>query len=107
VGGLFFATLSTSGSKHTCGLTASGTAYCWGWNSAGNLGDGTTTDRSVPTLVFGGLSFKAIAAGGLFTCAVTVAGVPYCWGGNAFGQLGNGTTTSSSVPTPVSGGLVF
>jgi serine/threonine-protein kinase len=35
----------------TCGVTTEGEAYCWGWNDNGELGDGTTTDRSVPTKV--------------------------------------------------------
>jgi alpha-tubulin suppressor-like RCC1 family protein len=49
-GGVAFAKL-TAGSYYTCGLTAAGVAYCWGSNGDGELGDGTITDRSVPTLV--------------------------------------------------------
>jgi len=47
-GGLVFASLAP-GSFHTCGLTAAHAVYCWGYNFYGQLGDGTTTDRSVPT----------------------------------------------------------
>jgi alpha-tubulin suppressor-like RCC1 family protein len=49
-GGLVFASLAP-GFFYTCGLTAAGGAYCWGSNQYGQLGDGTTTDRSVPVPV--------------------------------------------------------
>ena len=39
------------GNSHTCGLTAAGQAYCWGYNGDGGVGDGTTTDRRVPAPV--------------------------------------------------------
>src|SRR5213596_715796 len=54
----------TTGDAHTCGVTAGGAAYCWGFNSSGQLGDGTTTDRSTPVLVAGGVSFAAVSAAG-------------------------------------------
>ena len=98
-----FATVSARGYNHTCGVTTSGDAYCWGKNSFGQLGDGTTTDRLTPTPVIGGLTFPAISAGGNHTCGVTPSGDAYCWGDNTSGQLGDGTTTDSSVPVPVSG----
>jgi len=65
-------------------------------------GDGTTTQRTVPTLV-PGLSAKAITAGGDHTCALLGDGTAKCWGANADGQLGNGTTVASSSPVAVSG----
>ena len=49
-GGLTFVSLSAGG-FHTCGVTPDGAIYCWGWNGAGQLGDGTQTDRAVPTRV--------------------------------------------------------
>ena len=106
----FTFTALTQGTSHTCGLTADGSAICWGGNSNGELGDGTTTDRTDPVAVAGGLRFASIEAGGpLFggghTCGVTATGAAYCWGSNNLGQLGTGTTdVVSTVPVPVAGG---
>lgn len=105
-GGLTFASVST-GSSHTCGVTTTGAAYCWGYNQFGQLGNGTTNNSAVPVPVSGGLTFAAVSAGDFHTCAVTANGAAYCWGGNGSGQFGNGTTTNSTVPVPVSGGLTF
>jgi alpha-tubulin suppressor-like RCC1 family protein len=69
----------------------------------GQLGDGTTTDRTSPVPVLGGLTFARVSAGNGHTCGVTTDGVAYCWGNNNYGQLGNGTTTNSSVPVKVAG----
>jgi alpha-tubulin suppressor-like RCC1 family protein len=91
----------TAGQRHTCGLDAGGLAYCWGDNSLGQLGDGTTTPRTIPTLVIGGLSFAYLKAGDLSTCGVTTAGVAYCWGDNEFSQLGDGTSAGSASPVKV------
>ncbi len=85
------------GDRHQCGLTAAGQAYCWGGNSNGELGDGTSSEKSIPTAVVGGHSFSHIAAGSSHTCALSAAGA-YCWGQNNRGQLGDGTNGSSSDP---------
>jgi len=110
LGELRFASLA-AGSHHTCGLTFSGAAYCWGRNNRGQLGDGTSgTNRSEPVPVSGGLSFLTLAAGFEHTCGVAVSGATYCWGYNNFGQLGNGTSGPASVfltPVQVSGGYSF
>jgi len=105
-GGLTFAAVSTSDS-HSCGVTTSGAAYCWGSNAGGALGNGTTTGSTTPVAVFGGLTFAAVSAGTRYTCGVTPSGAAYCWGDNGYGVLGNGTTTSSTTPVAVSGGLTF
>lgn len=95
----------STGVQHTCGRTSTGAAYCWGYNAFGELGDGTTTDRLVPTAVSGGLTFSQVSTGYSHTCALTPAGVAYCWGFDAYGQIGDGNATYRpvSVPTRVVG----
>src|SRR2546425_9544657 len=102
-----FAAVSVGG-IHTCGVAAGGVAYCWGWNTRGQLGDGTSgTERWVPIRVLGDARFAAVSAGDRYTCGLTAAGAAYCWGLNGWGQLGDGTTTDRSSPVPVAGGPGF
>ena len=101
----------TAGLDHTCAITTTNAAYCWGRNGMGNLGDGTTADRNFPTLVSdpsgGAVQWSQIAAGGYHTCATTPTNAAYCWGRNSDGRLGIGSTTNASVPTAVVGSLSF
>jgi hypothetical protein len=108
-GGIIFTSISAGG--HNCGLDGSGTAWCWGANVFGQIGDGTTVPasggRKVPTQVvmtgLGGAHFLEIAAGGSHTCARASDGTVWCWGRNASGQLGDGTQTNRLTPVQVSG----
>src|SRR5947199_184640 len=98
----------TTGEYQSCGVTLSGAAYCWGDNTNGQLGNGTTTRSPIPVAVSGGVTSAAVSAGGHdHTCGVTPSGAAYCWGNNGVGQLGNGTTTGSLTPVAVAGGLTF
>ena len=108
-GGLTFSAVS-AGVDHTCGVSVSGLAYCWGWGSYAQVGDGSRTDSPVPMAVTGGLTFSAVSAGFTHTCAVTTDGHAYCWGLNNAGQLGNGSFGQDSIsaaPVAVTGGLTF
>lgn len=109
-GGLRFAAISSAGT-HTCGLLGDGTAYCWGSNQYGQLGDGSTIESAVPVRAANGFTFSQIASGGSyygFTCGLQSDGAGYCWGTNHLGVLGSGTSdTTSTVPLPIAGGLRF
>jgi hypothetical protein len=97
------ATQVVAGAVHSCALVAGGAAYCWGQNLHGQLGDGTTTNRSTAVAVEGGLQFRSLHAGGALTCGFATGGDEYCWGFNQNGQLGDGTRDSRSRPTEVGG----
>ncbi|MFQ5551525.1 MAG: RCC1 domain-containing protein [Gemmatimonadales bacterium] len=106
IGGLTFASV-TAGAFHTCGVATSGTAYCWGFNVAGQVGDGTKNKRNEPVPVTGGFSFTSVSAGGGHTCGVTTSAAAYCWGDLGEGRATNDRTTGSTVPMAVAGGLTF
>ncbi|WP_412745437.1 fibronectin type III domain-containing protein [Krasilnikovia sp. MM14-A1004] len=98
-----------SGIQSNCGLGSNGHAYCWGDNTYGQVGDGSTTNRSTPVAVAagaipGGVTLTQIAGGGdnWQRCALGTDGHAYCWGLNFNGQLGDGSTTDRSTPVPVS-----
>jgi alpha-tubulin suppressor-like RCC1 family protein len=78
-------------------------ARCWGDNSAGELGDNTTTDRTTPVKVHGLTGVQEVTVGGRHSCALVHNGGAWCWGANGNGQLGDGTTTARHVPVAVQG----
>lgn len=86
----------------TCAVLMDASAYCWGYNNYGQLGDGTIVNRSLPVRVQGLGSVKSIAPGVEHTCALVGEQV-YCWGHNTFGQLGSGDLSDSVSPRLVQG----
>ena len=90
------------GTSHSCGLDSGGALRCWGNNTHGQVGDGTTTNRPSPVVV-NGVTLKNIRGGNSFTCGVGVDNNAYCWGINIFGALGTGDTTSRLTPTMLAG----
>ncbi|MBI5187374.1 MAG: chitobiase/beta-hexosaminidase C-terminal domain-containing protein [Nitrospinae bacterium] len=87
---------------HTLAFKSTGSIWAWGWNAAGQLGDGTTTDRISPVQVATGLTgISAMEGGWSFTVALKNDGTVWAWGNNGAGELGNGSTTNSSSPVQV------
>jgi alpha-tubulin suppressor-like RCC1 family protein len=93
----------TAGQGHTCGLGSDSKTYCWGFNDRGQLGDGSTSNRSAPVAVNtpAGVSFTGLSAGDRNTCGLGSDGKTYCWGTNDHGQLGDG----GAAPRPTPGAV--
>jgi alpha-tubulin suppressor-like RCC1 family protein len=92
---LTFLQVATGIGTHVCGVTVSNSAYCWGSNGSGELGNGSTAADSIPRLVSGGLAFRRISVGSTFSCGLTTGDAVYCWGSNSNGRIGNGSGTAS------------
>lgn len=96
-----------TGAAFACGLTTGGTVFCWGDNSYGEIGIGTTGSGSylptyVPVPTTTGQSVLDVVAGQYHVCALITGGKAYCWGKNDRGQLGIGSTTSPvTSPTAI------
>ena len=90
-----------TGVNHACAIMAfDGSIRCWGHNGNGQLGDGTTNTRLVPTLISGHFNFVQVSTGGYHTCALKSSGITYCWGSNSNGQIGTGSTLPYNVLSP-------
>ena len=93
------------GTAHGAALSAN-RLFAWGDNESGELGQGDTVDRHVPTVVASDIRFSMVAGGGNnaargFTCAIDELGDVYCWGANERGQLGQGDRTERHSPVRV------
>ena len=89
-----------AGENHTCATRTDGSLWCWGLNGEGQLGDGTTVDRYVPTRVGTGTNWRSASGGRAHTCATKTDGTLRCWGYNAYYQLGEGLRWTPSQVWP-------
>ncbi|WP_436637692.1 chromosome condensation regulator RCC1 [Microbaculum sp. FT89] len=91
---------------YSCAATDAGTAFCWGNNTYGQLGNGgapIATNTPVPVIGFAG-STAALAGGSFHSCALTRSSAVKCWGNDNWGQLGDGNApTDSDIPVDVVG----
>jgi alpha-tubulin suppressor-like RCC1 family protein len=98
----------------TCGVTSTNSAYCWGDNTLGALGNGSQTDSPVPVAVAGGHTWRAVRAGPT-ACGLTTDDIAYCWGDNSLGYVGipvgsqtcGSSSSCSTTPARVEGDLRF
>jgi len=96
----------SAGNDHSLGVRINGTAWSWGTNKNGQLGDGTTVDKSSPVSIVGGFTnWCQVSAGGNHSLGVRTNGTLWSWGFNNAGQLGDGTTVCKSSPVSVIGGV--
>jgi alpha-tubulin suppressor-like RCC1 family protein len=101
-----FKKIVPAGSLTFLALSTDGKIYGWGSNGDGQIGDGTSVNRSTPTALFNplGLVFKDIAGFGNGGLGLTIDNLVYEWGSNSMGQLGDGSLTSTSTPKLAFGG---
>jgi len=96
------------GSEHTVAIKRNGTLWGWGYNTYGQVGDNSTTNRNAPVLVDAENDWTAVAAnGGQHSSAIKANGSLYTWGYNSSGQIGDGTTGTANnkrIPTLVGAG---
>lgn len=93
----------SAGEATSCAIASDNQAYCWGYNTDGELGNSSNTNSLVPVAVntagvLSGKTLKAISTGGNHVCAIASDNNPYCWGSNGHYQLGNNTNVDSNVP---------
>jgi alpha-tubulin suppressor-like RCC1 family protein len=85
----------SAGSFHACALGRDGEVKCWGQNTRGQLGDGSTNDHDTPIAIEGmDNAVAAISLGYEYSCSITRSGAIKCWGSNNEGQLGDGSAHS-------------
>jgi len=89
----------SAGAYHTCAVKTDGSLWCWGYNNWGQIGDGSFSNRNIPTLIMSS-GVSSVAAGVEHTCAVKQDGALWCWGRNFEGQLGLDPSVTSFTTTP-------
>jgi alpha-tubulin suppressor-like RCC1 family protein len=96
----------SAGTSHSLGVRANGSAWAWGLNTNGRLGDNTVTSRRSPVSVVGGFTdWVQLSGGREHSLGLRANGIAYAWGSNSSGRLGDGTTTARSSPVSVIGGF--
>ncbi len=94
-------TNAAAGSMHACGVLYTGSLWCWGENGSFQLGDGSSIDKTKPTMVGSDTDWVAVAAGAAHSCGRRIDAMLWCWGANGSGQLGLGDTSPRSGPVKV------
>jgi alpha-tubulin suppressor-like RCC1 family protein len=89
------------GGSHTVAVKYDGTLWGWGLNGYGQVGDGTTTDRTAPVQIGTDTNWASVSCGENHTIAVKTTGTLWAWGYNNVGQLGDGTTTNRTAPVQI------
>lgn len=98
----------TLGYFHTCIKHQSGVIKCWGGNSGGNLGIGSTVSTTTPTVVDAGVNYSMISSGARASCGiVAITNKLKCWGYNGYGEVGDGTYTQRNSPVAVDSGTDY
>ena len=100
-------TLISLGEFHSLATTSEGRIFTWGYNGDGELGDGTTTNSSIPIDITSNFNLNVgetvinVSLGGYHSSVITSEGRIFTWGANGSGKLGDGTTTNSSLPIDI------
>ncbi|HUJ74907.1 MAG TPA: hypothetical protein VL359_08615, partial [bacterium] len=87
-----------AGANHSLGIKSDGTLWAWGANTHGQLGDGTSVNKSFPVQIGTGTSWSAVAAGANHSLALQTDGSLWAWGSNASGQVGDGSGADQPAP---------
>lgn len=90
-----------AGQYSTCGISTSGTLWCWGDNTHGELGTGDTTSQLSPVRVGTATDWASASVGGGSACGIRTGGTLWCWGDNSYGELGTGNTTNQLSPVQI------
>ncbi|GAB3428769.1 hypothetical protein [Niabella aquatica] len=90
-----------AGLSHNLGIKSDGSLWAWGYNSYGELGDGTNTNRNVPVRVGTASDWKQVVGGNQYSLGIKSDGSLWGWGFNAYGQLGDGTATHRNIPVRI------
>ena len=105
--GTKFKQIATNSENHGLAIDGDGNLWAWGNNENGQLGDGTTTNRTSPVQIKKGTKFTQISTGYNHSLAIDSNGNLWAWGNNENGQLGDGTTTDKTSPVQIKKGTKF